>query len=119
MGGPASHRPGRLILYLPASNERAMAKAATHPVDSLILDLEDAVPPAAREAARAAACAAVGSTTFGRREVAIRVNGVGTGWHGDDLAADYLADPDAILVPKVASADRCARWCPRWGPFGA
>ena len=98
-------RPRRSVLYMPSSNERALEKAKTLPVDGLILDLEDAVAPDAKEAARNNACAAASSGEYGRREVAIRVNGVDTQWHADDMAAACAAGPDAIVVPKVSSAD--------------
>ena len=71
----------------------------------MILDLEDAVAPDAKEAAREAAASAVQAGGFGRRELAIRVNGVGTNWHEADLAAACAAGPDAIVVPKVDSAE--------------
>ena len=97
-------RPRRSVLYMPASNERALEKAKTIPCDGLILDLEDAVAPDAKEAARDAACAAVRSGEYGRRELTIRVNGLGTPWHEGDLAAAAQAGPDAVVVPKVNSA---------------
>jgi citrate lyase subunit beta/citryl-CoA lyase len=97
-------RPRRSVLYLPASNERAVEKAKSLPCDGLILDLEDAVPPDAKPAAREAACAAVASGDYGRREVTIRVNGAETEWHADDLRAACAAGPDGIVVPKVSSA---------------
>ncbi len=93
-------RPRRSALYLPASNPRAIDKARTLPCDVVILDLEDAVAPDAKLAARAAAIAAVGS--FGGRELVIRVNGLDTPWGADDLAAVAAAPPDAVLLPKVA-----------------
>ncbi|WP_068427100.1 HpcH/HpaI aldolase/citrate lyase family protein [Piscicoccus intestinalis] len=102
MSHEETFRPRRSVLYMPASNERALAKAATLPCDGLILDLEDAVAPDAKEVAREQACAAVGN--FGRREVTIRVNGIGTPWHDDDFAAVCAAGPDALAVPKVDSA---------------
>jgi citrate lyase subunit beta/citryl-CoA lyase len=98
-------RPRRSVLYMPSSNERALEKAKTIPCDGLILDLEDAVAPDAKPAARAAACAAVTSGEYGNRELTIRVNGADTEWHADDLAAACAAGPDAIVVPKVNSAD--------------
>jgi citrate lyase subunit beta/citryl-CoA lyase len=98
-------RPRRSVLYMPSSNERALEKAKTLPVDGLILDLEDAVAPDAKPAARDNACAAASSGEYGRREVTIRVNGVDTEWHADDMAAACAAGPDAIVVPKVSSAD--------------
>ncbi len=107
MTAPESNtfRPRRSILYLPSSNERALQKAKSLPVDGLILDLEDAVAPDAKPAARAAACAAVASGDYGARELTIRVNGADTEWHHDDLRAACAAGPDAIVVPKVGSAD--------------
>ncbi|WP_337794768.1 CoA ester lyase [Pedococcus badiiscoriae] len=103
-GAPA-YRPRRSVLYMPSSNERALAKAKTLPVDALILDLEDAVAPDAKDQARENACAAVRSGEYGRRELTIRVNGLGTQWHDADLRAACAAGPDGIVVPKVGSAD--------------
>ncbi len=96
--------PRRSVLYMPASNGRALEKARSLPVDALILDLEDAVAPDAKPAAREAACAAAASGDYGRREVTIRVNGLGTQWHEGDLAAACAAGPAGIVVPKVGSA---------------
>jgi len=98
-------RPRRSVLYLPASNDRALEKARSIPCDALILDIEDAVAPQAKAAARDAACAAAVSGDYGHREITIRVNGADTQWHNDDLAAACAAGPDAIVVPKVNSAD--------------
>lgn len=98
-------RARRSVLYMPSSNQRALEKAKGIPCDGLILDLEDAVAPDAKPAARDAACAAAASGEYGAREVTIRVNGAGTQWHADDLAAACAAGPDAIVVPKVDSAD--------------
>ncbi|MGH3346078.1 MAG: aldolase/citrate lyase family protein, partial [Nocardioides sp.] len=90
---------------MPSSNARALEKAKTLPCDGLILDLEDAVAPDDKPAAREAACAAAASGEYGAREVTIRVNGADTAWHADDLSAACAAGPDAIVVPKVDSAD--------------
>jgi citrate lyase subunit beta / citryl-CoA lyase len=98
-------RPRRSVLYMPGSNARALDKAKSLPCDGLILDLEDAVAPDDKPAAREAACAAAASGEYGAREVTIRVNGADTDWHSDDLAAACAAGPDAIVVPKVNSAD--------------
>lgn len=97
-------RPRRTCLYLPASNARAIAKARGLPADVIMLDLEDAVAPDAKEAARAAAVAAVGSD-FGLREVGIRVNGFGTRWVEADFAAVAASAAAFIVVPKIASAE--------------
>ena len=96
-------RPRRSVLYMPGANERALAKATGLPADALILDLEDAVAPDAKSAARERVCAAVGDDRYGRREVAIRANGLDTSWYADDVAAIAPAGPDALLVPKVSS----------------
>ena len=97
-------RPRRSVLYMPGANERALEKAKGIDADALILDLEDAVAPDAKPEARERVCAAVTSGEYGHRELAIRVNGIGTEWHEADLAAAAQAGPDAVLVPKVNSA---------------
>jgi citrate lyase subunit beta/citryl-CoA lyase len=101
----STFRPRRSVLYMPSSNARALEKARTIACDALILDLEDAVAPDDKPAAREAACAAARSGDYGNRELTIRVNGLGTEWHDDDLAAAAKAGPDGIVVPKVDSAD--------------
>jgi len=110
MGGQTSDfTPLRSVLYMPASNERALDKAKSLPCDALILDLEDSVAPDAKPAAREAACAAAASGDYGRRTLTIRVNSVGTEWHEADLAAAAQAGPAAVVVPKVDSADQVGR----------
>ncbi len=98
-------RPRRSALYLPASNQKALAKARTLPADVVILDLEDAVAPDLKAKARAAAVAAVAEGGFGQRELVVRANALGTPWGADDLAALSEAGPDAVLVPKVNSPE--------------
>jgi citrate lyase subunit beta/citryl-CoA lyase len=95
-------RPRRSVLYMPGSNARALEKAKTLPADGIILDLEDSVAPDAKEAARKQVAEAVKAGGFGRREVFVRVNGIDTPWHSDDLDAAIQAAPDAILIPKVS-----------------
>ncbi|WP_316045081.1 CoA ester lyase [Bosea sp. BH3] len=97
--------PRRSALYMPGSNARALEKARELPADVLILDLEDAVAPDAKAAAREQVCAAVKAGGYGRRELVIRVNGLDTPWFKDDLAAAAEAGPDAILIPKVSSPE--------------
>jgi citrate lyase subunit beta/citryl-CoA lyase len=96
-------RPRRSVLYMPGSNARALEKARTLPADGLILDLEDAVAPDAKEMARRQVGDAVRSGGFGNREVVIRINALDTPWGADDLAAAAAVKPDAILVPKVST----------------
>ena len=98
-------RPRRSALYMPASNAKAVEKARTLDADVIILDLEDAVAPEMKPAAREAAVAAVKAGGFGAREVVIRVNGLDTPWGADDLHAAAQAGPDAVLVPKINDAD--------------
>ena len=96
-------RPRRSVLYMPGANERALEKAKGIPADALILDLEDAVSPDAKADARERVCAAVANGGYGRRELAIRVNGLDTSWHADDVRAVAAAGPSAMVVPKVNS----------------
>jgi citrate lyase subunit beta/citryl-CoA lyase len=87
---------------MPGSNARAIEKARGLAADALILDLEDAVAPEAKNDARKQVCEAVTAGGFGKREVIIRVNALGTPWGDADLAQATAAKPDAILVPKVS-----------------
>jgi citrate lyase subunit beta/citryl-CoA lyase len=102
-------RPRRSVLYMPGSNARAMEKARTLPVDAVILDLEDSVAPEAKVAARKQVVEAVAAGAFGAREVFIRVNGIETPWHADDLSAAAHAAPSAILMPKISTVDQLER----------
>src|ERR1700679_1765824 len=88
---------------MPGSNARALEKARSIAADALILDLEDAVAPDAKELARRQVADAVKAQGFGKREVVIRINALSTAWGVDDLKAAAEAGPDAILVPKVSS----------------
>ncbi|OYY63093.1 CoA ester lyase [Sphingomonas sp. 28-62-11] len=100
----------RSALYLPASNDRAIAKARTLPCDAVILDLEDAVAPEMKATARSAAVTAFGAGGFGQRMTVLRVNGIDTEWGMDDLFAAVTLDIDAVLVPKVNGPDDIARY---------
>src|SRR5436190_12360733 len=99
-------RPRRSVLYMPGSNARALEKAKTLAADGVILDLEDAVAPDAKAAARGQVVAAVKAGGFGAREVFIRTNGLDTPWFADDLTAAMAAAPDAILIPKISKAEQ-------------
>jgi len=103
-----SVRPRRSVLYMPGANTRALEKARTLPADALIFDLEDAVAPDAKEAARANVVAAAQSKAYGKREIAIRCNGLATPWGKADIAAVAGSGADAVLVPKVESAAEVA-----------
>jgi citrate lyase subunit beta/citryl-CoA lyase len=90
----------RSLLYVPASNPRAMEKARSLPCDAVILDLEDAVADSAKDDARRAAVEAVRSG-FGGRPVTVRINGLDTPWGPADLEAMRAVRPAAVLAPKV------------------
>jgi citrate lyase subunit beta/citryl-CoA lyase len=94
----------RSVLFVPGANERALEKARALRSDALILDLEDAVAPGAKQEARQRVRACVASGGYGERVLAIRVNGAGTAWHHDDLRAVAAAAPHAVVVPKIGSA---------------
>src|SRR4029079_19743187 len=106
-------RPRRSVLYMPGSNARALDKAKTLPADGVILDLEDSVAPDAKVAARQQVIDAVKAGGFGDREIFIRINGVDTPWHADDLSAAAHAAPAVILVPKVSNSDTLELICRR------
>jgi citrate lyase subunit beta/citryl-CoA lyase len=92
----------RSILFLPASNPRAIAKAREAGRDLVVLDLEDAVKPADKRSAREAAMEAVASEW--PVPVAIRINGIGTEWHSLDLDAVARSKADLVVVPRAISA---------------
>jgi citrate lyase subunit beta/citryl-CoA lyase len=101
-----SLRPRRSVLYMPGSNARAIDKARTLACDGIIIDLEDAVAPDAKDAARRQVVDAIKAGGFGSREVVVRVNGIDSPWSADDLAAMATAGADAVLVPKIVTADQ-------------
>ena len=92
----------RSLLFLPASNPRAIAKAREAGADLVILDLEDAVKTEDKKSARAAAVEAV--ETPWTMPVAIRINGVGTQWHSLDLDSVARSKADLVVVPRAYSA---------------
>ena len=94
----------RSLLFLPASNPRAIEKARGLAADMIFLDLEDAVKPELKAEARQAAVAAAGEG-FGGRPVAIRVNMLGTEWHDADIAAVAGSAADYVILPKAESPD--------------
>ena len=116
----ATVRPRRSALYVPGSNARALEKARELPADVLLFDLEDAVAPDAKEAARATVAAALaGRDRYRPRELMVRVNGLDTPWGHADLVAFAAAGADAILLPKVESADAVRRARAVLGEAGA
>jgi len=101
--------PRRSALYMPGSNARALEKARTLDADVLLLDLEDAVAPAAKEEARRLVLAALAAGGYAPRELVVRVNGPATPWGPDDLVASARSGADAVLLPKVESAAEVTR----------
>ncbi len=97
-------RPRRSVLYMPAANERALEKAKTIASDALIFDLEDAVSPESKDAARDNAVKAASSGEYGKREITIRCNGLDTPWGAADIAAAAKSCASSIVIPKVSNA---------------
>jgi citrate lyase subunit beta / citryl-CoA lyase len=116
---PAPIRPRRSLLFMPASNRRALEKARSLPADGLIFDLEDAVAPAAKETARSTLAAALAAGGYGARELVLRVNALDTPWGEADLAAAGAMPIDAVLLPKVENAEQVRRSLSRLEAFGA
>ncbi len=96
--------PCRSVLYIPGSNARALEKAQGLPVDAIIFDLEDAVAPDEKEAARDLLAERLRSADYGPRRRIARINGFDTVWGAEDLQVIAAAAPDAILLPKVNGA---------------
>ncbi|UXU75282.1 MULTISPECIES: HpcH/HpaI aldolase/citrate lyase family protein [unclassified Paracoccus (in: a-proteobacteria)] len=107
-------RPYRSVLYIPAANARAMDKARTLAADAIIFDLEDAVAPAEKPAARGLLAQALQADYGGRARI-VRINGLDTEWGRDDAIA-FASGADAVLIPKVsrpADLDRVAELVPQ------
>ncbi|MEM1066828.1 MAG: CoA ester lyase, partial [Pseudomonadota bacterium] len=100
----ATARPWRSVLYIPGGRERALEKAKGLPVDAIIFDLEDAVAPDEKPAARALLAETLAGGGYGARAGLVRINGFDTAWGSDDLDVIAEARPEAILMPKVGSA---------------
>ncbi|RWA65297.1 MAG: CoA ester lyase [Mesorhizobium sp.] len=98
-----TYRPRRSVLYMPASNERALAKIASLACDAVIIDLEDGVAPADKIVARGRVVDVLAARPRRRCEMVVRVNPLGSEWGIDDLQAVAKAGPDGILLPKVAT----------------
>lgn len=97
-------RPLRTVLYIPASKERALEKSRTLPTDAIIFDLEDAVVPQEKPAARDTLTATLAAGGYGARTKLVRINGLDTAWGVADAKAARDMEADAVLLPKVNSA---------------
>lgn len=99
-----TYRPRRSVLYVPATNDKALAKIASLACDAVVIDLEDAVAPQDKAAAREKLGAIFANRPNKRCEMIIRVNALASEWGSDDLAASAACEPDGILLPKVDTA---------------
>ncbi len=98
------NRPARSALYIPGSRQRALEKARQLPVDVILFDLEDAVSPDEKVAARETLRAALAAGSYGPRYKVVRINGLDTEWGAQDVAALSDMECDAVLLPKVNSS---------------
>jgi citrate lyase subunit beta / citryl-CoA lyase len=112
-------RPRRSFLFMPGSNARALEKAKTLAADGFIFDLEDAVAPDAKAAARQQIAGAVTSHGYRRREILVRINGLDTPWWLEDVGMVARAHPDGIVIPKVQSPDQLKAIADRLGDINA
>ena len=115
----AHARPYRSVLYIPGSKPRALEKAAGLPADAIIFDLEDAVAPEAKEEARDILAETLKATDYGARARIVRVNGADTAWGKADLEAICPLALDAVLLPKVETAEEIAAVKARLDAAGA
>ncbi|MDG4876667.1 CoA ester lyase [Mesorhizobium sp. WSM4935] len=97
------YSPRRSVLYIPASNDKALAKIGSLDCDAVIIDLEDAVLPADKEAARDKIAGILAARPERRCEMVVRINPLGSEWGTDDLLAVAKAEPDGILLPKIGT----------------
>ena len=98
-------KPRRSVLYVPSSNEKALKKTSQLDVDALIYDLEDSVAASAKEAARQFVVDIINSEVNKNKEQVIRINSINSELGKEDLKILDHCNPDAILIPKVNSAD--------------
>ena len=99
----------RSALYMPASKQRLLAKGPLLAADAIIIDLEDSVAPDSKDTARAQAVSALTELNYGYRLRALRINALDTVWHDDDVSSVVNAQPDAVVLPKVESANDIRR----------
>ena len=111
-------RPRRSVLYMPGSNARALEKGRTLAADGLILDLEDAVAPDAKEAARGQIRDAIKEGGYGKRELIVRVNPMDTSWGHDDLFAAATGHQAEAILDTAGAPDSLTVWCMMETPLG-
>ncbi|MCU1630838.1 MAG: citryl-CoA lyase [Pseudonocardia sp.] len=96
----------RSLLFVPATRLDMLAKVARMCPDAVVADLEDAVAPGEKDEARRAVLAALAAERPGAGTVLVRINGAGTPWHADDLAAAAGAAVDGVVLPKYEHPDQ-------------
>ena len=96
----------RALLYMPGDDRRKIEKATTLDVDCVCMDMEDGVAITQKSEARAVIAEAMKELDFGGSERCIRINSVGSGLEKYDLAAAVATNPDAVVVPKVETAQQ-------------
>ena len=97
-------RPRRSVLFVPATNEKAIAKLPQLACDAVIFDLEDAVLPEHKAAARERLAKFFAERPQGAREYVVRINSLKSPWGADDLAAASGWAIDGVVLPKVETA---------------
>ena len=112
-------RPRRSALYMPGANARALDKGRTVAADVLIMDVEDGVLPDSKVEARERIVAELATGGYAPREVVVRINGIGTEWFVDDIAAFAACGADALLVPKVDGPETVLRVVEQMDTTGA
>jgi citrate lyase subunit beta/citryl-CoA lyase len=112
-------RPRRSFLFMPGSNTRALEKAKMLAADGFIFDLEDAVAPDLKQAARQQIAGAVSARGYGKREILVRINGLDTAWWLEDVGMVARAHPDGVVIPKVQSPDQLKAIADRLGDINA
>lgn len=111
-------RPRRSVLYMPGANTRALEKARQLPADVLVLDLEDAVAPSQKDAARDNILQALETGGYGNRELVVRVNQIDSPWFNDDLKALAGSACHSICLPKVEQAQQVVEVVTRLAELG-
>jgi citrate lyase subunit beta/citryl-CoA lyase len=99
-----SYRPRRSVLYVPAVNDKALAKIASLACDAVVIDLEDSVAPTEKVAGRAKLRNILANRPGRAIEMVVRINALSSEWGRDDLLAAAACEPDGILLPKVDTA---------------
>ena len=105
------------LLYVPGIDERKIAKARECAADGIILDLDDAITPEQKPAAREEVARVLREMDFGEREVFVRINALSTSYAIEDARAIAAAGRAGILIPKVESVDEIRTIAPILGSW--